>query len=55
MFSEFGKFFIIFGIIFIIIGLIMTFGDQINSEQSPFRLPGDIFVKKAISLSTFLL
>lgn len=46
MFSEFGKFFIIFGIIFIIIGLIMTFGDKLVPNSHLFRLPGDIFVKK---------
>jgi membrane protein implicated in regulation of membrane protease activity len=46
MYSEFGKFFVIFGIIFIVIGLIMIFGEKFISSFHLFRLPGDIFIKK---------
>lgn len=46
MFSEFGKFFIIFGIIFIIIGAIMLFSEKFIPNSHIFRLPGDILIKK---------
>ena len=46
MFSEFGKFFLVFGIIFIIIGAILLFGEKFIPNSHFFKMPGDLFIKK---------